>query len=869
MNLRRIIRDFPLEAQIRSFLEITPESVCLRTTKGKTILTVSTSDAEPKYERPILIDNQIVGTLHSSQDGPVASFVMNLIQGAVLAEQQLTTVRDETLLMYREVNLLYDLSVHLSTLKGRDNRIIYVLEQCALNLKAERVSIWLMTDDLLCCSYHVGGSSDRSFHNGEGVIGSVTKSGTGEMLNCPINDSRWIGKVHKTRSIIIVPMKTDEDTFGVLQATKDDGSHFTAKDLKLANVFTHYSTREIENAEIAHELRVARALLKEASERVQGPLLGDSPAIRALRRDLLDHAKTDDSLLLLGPPGAGEEAIARGIHHLCERREQPFIFLNCLQFQSPEANSKSSFNGLSRDDGKHEDWLGMLELADGGTLYLDAIHSLSIPLQHQLAQFLLAAKTARIDRKQPVPDIRVIAHSSMPLSPLQHAAILQPELARLLLGTVLQVPSLKERAVDIPLLADFFVGQYARRIGKVITKIDKTSLKRITDYSWPGNIRELQNVLERAVVISMDPVLEISEEFVDEGVRVDRYRLINKIGEGGMGEVWRAKHQLLARPAALKLIRTDTLTNRKERRKMLKRFQIEAQTTASLQSPNTVKVFDYGVTEDGAFYFVMELLNGLDLGAILKRFGPLEPERVVVLLKQACRSLMEAHDIGLIHRDIKPQNLFICRLGQDFDFLKILDFGIVQNRRRDDDSDILDESGVPNSSGKFVVSGSPQTIAPEHLDKEMECDGRADLYSLACVAFYMLTRKNVFDGKGVRELLIQHLNDPPRRPSEEAGRHIPRELDDLILWCLAKNPDDRPASAEVLWHELDKIKFEHPWTQDRARQWWLDCHPQVVHEFELNDLHTDFEATIAVSNIDQTVTIDGANTGAIDAPDQV
>ena len=242
------------------------------------------------------------------------------------------------------------------------------------------------------------------------------------------------------------------------------------------------------------------------------------------------------------------------------------------------------------------------------------------------------------------------------------------------------VPALNERREDIPALANHFVRRHARQLGKPIEGVSPESMRRLETYAWPGNIRELQAVLERAILVSKDSlVLEIDEELLDNKLGVGSYRLISLLGSGGMGEVWLASHRLLARPAAVKLIRQQTAEGA-TREQLVRRFLREAQVTAGLQSPHTVQLYDFGVTDSGDFYYVMELLQGLDLQQILDRFGPQPAQRVIMLLRQACRSLAEAHDHGLVHRDVKPANLFVARLGSEYDYLKVLDFGIVKER---------------------------------------------------------------------------------------------------------------------------------------------------------------------------------------------
>jgi serine/threonine-protein kinase len=202
------------------------------------------------------------------------------------------------------------------------------------------------------------------------------------------------------------------------------------------------------------------------------------------------------------------------------------------------------------------------------------------------------------------------------------------------------------------------------------------------------------------------------------------YRLVERLGQGGMGEVWRAKHRMLARPAAIKLVRPDMLgeTEGERREQTLRRFEREAQTTALMRSPHTIGLYDFGVTTDGTFYYVMELLDGFDLETLVQRFGPLPAERVIHLLCQVCDSLAEAHGSALIHRDIKPANIYVCRYGLRADFVKVLDFGLVKVR----EEELTDDMKVTTEQ---VAGGTPAYMAPEQAAGEA-IDGRADLYAL-------------------------------------------------------------------------------------------------------------------------------------------
>jgi serine/threonine-protein kinase len=306
---------------------------------------------------------------------------------------------------------------------------------------------------------------------------------------------------------------------------------------------------------------------------------------------------------------------------------------------------------------------------------------------------------------------------------------------------------------------------------------------------------------------------------LEEARRLGSYELVERLGAGGMGEVWRARHSTLARPAAVKLVRPDALqiSNPDRREALLARFEREALATASLTSPHTVEVYDFGVEEDGTFFYVMELLDGIDLHEMVARFGTLPPERAVWFLRQACRSLAEAHDRGLVHRDIKPSNLIACRRGDDVDFLKVVDFGLVTPI----DPQTLDDRFTRMGQ----APGTPAYMAPEQAKNPLDVDGRADIYSLGCVAFWMLTRSHVFDGPSAFEIGRKHAEEPAPPPSSRALYPIPPQLDSVILECLAKEPERRPRNARVLLGKLAAVPLAEPWTDERAREWWAENRP--------------------------------------------
>ena len=299
------------------------------------------------------------------------------------------------------------------------------------------------------------------------------------------------------------------------------------------------------------------------------------------------------------------------------------------------------------------------------------------------------------------------------------------------------------------------------------------------------------------------------------------YRLEEPLGKGGMGEVFRATHQMLARPAAVKLIRSEILgsSTPAAARVITERFRREADAAASLRSPHTISLYDFGVAQDGTFFLVMELLDGLDLETLVERFGPLEPERAVYLLRQACDSLAEAHTRGLVHRDIKPSNIFTCRMGLEVDFVKVLDFGLVKAIGDGDQQSTL--LTAPDST-----TGTPAYIAPEMVRGDGVADHRVDIYTLGCVGYWLLTGRLVFQAPTAIQMMYQHANAIPVPPSHQSELEIPAALDNAILACLAKHPEDRPQNATELSRLLAASVPGESWSEERAHRWWERHHPQ-------------------------------------------
>lgn len=284
-----------------------------------------------------------------------------------------------------------------------------------------------------------------------------------------------------------------------------------------------------------------------------------------------------------------------------------------------------------------------------------------------------------------------------------------------------------------------------------------------------------------------------------------QYTLLQKLGEGGMGQVFRARHAMLRRPTAVKLLHSTSPED-------LARFEREVQLTAQLTHPNTVTVFDYGRTPDGVFYYAMELLDGADLQKLVDHFGPMPPRRVIHVLAQVAAALAEAHAVGLIHRDIKPANVILCTRGTTCDVAKVVDFGLVKN--------LGPAAGDGVISAPDLTVGTPLYMAPETLSSPLEADTRTDLYSLGAVGYFLLTGSPVFVGASIADILAAHLRAKPIPPSTRLGRPVPRDLEEVILACLAKSPADRPPGALPLRDRLLACADAGGWTEAEARAWW-------------------------------------------------
>lgn len=303
--------------------------------------------------------------------------------------------------------------------------------------------------------------------------------------------------------------------------------------------------------------------------------------------------------------------------------------------------------------------------------------------------------------------------------------------------------------------------------------------------------------------------------------QLGQYRLVRKLGSGGMGEVHLGEHVLLRRPCAIKLIHPEQAGDPTT----LSRFEREVQAMATLTHWNTVEVYDYGHTEDGTFYYVMEYLPGMTLQDMVERHGPLSPGRAVYFLRQVCAALREAHAIGLIHRDIKPGNIIACQRGGVHDVAKLLDFGLVHNHGP--------ALGLGDDAGKLTVQGSilgsPPFMSPEQALGRSTIDARTDVYSLGGLAYYLLTGQAPFARETAMETLMAHVHETVA-PLTDLRPELPLDLQDVVLRCLDKDPDKRFPDVDSLDRALAECDCAQQWDADRAAEWWKRVEESAANE---------------------------------------
>jgi serine/threonine protein kinase len=348
-------------------------------------------------------------------------------------------------------------------------------------------------------------------------------------------------------------------------------------------------------------------------------------------------------------------------------------------------------------------------------------------------------------------------------------------------------------------------------------------------------------MLARAITRARKEVAQAradAEQAREQAKELGSYRLVEQLGHGAMGAVWRAEHRLLARQAAIKLINPELLRGASIQ-EVRERFRREAEALAALRSRNTIELFDYGVSADGTFFYVMELLDGMDLDTLIEKHGPQPYERVLFILTQACNSLAEAHDNGLVHRDIKPANIYICRAADELDVVKVLDFGLVLSDQAPEEvvaalRTTLTSEPPPAVSSKPPSTppeakltqpggllGTPAFMPPEQIMSK-PIDGRADLYALACVAIWLLSGKLLYPYTQTTRLLLAHMREPVPDLRTLLPAAVPTELTALLTRCLHKDPAHRLGSVRELARRLREIVPAEPWTDQRAHAWWRE-----------------------------------------------
>ena len=530
-------------------------------------------------------------------------------------------------------------------------------------------------------------------------------------------------------------------------------------------------------------------------------LTSHSPRFQEVAARARQVSRSETAVLLKGEPGTGKGHVARAIHQLGSRQDAAFITLRGGRISPAELAAH-------------------FEMADGGTLYIEELGALEAPAQGELLRLMSGDEL----------DARVIAATRHDLEALVSVGRFREDLYYQLSVFPLLLPPLRARMEDLPLAVDHMISQINVSMQRSLKGVAPEGMARLRAHRWPGNLFELQNVLTRAAMIyEEDDLLPIPEHLMPEdavsGQSLGSYRLIEQLGHGGMGEVWRAQHQYLRRPAAIKLISSESMErsggDTEGRQRLVRRFEREAQATAALRSPHSVELFDYGISDEGAFFYVMELLEGIDLQQMVERFGPLPAERVVDLMAQICRSLAEAHTAGLVHRDIKAANIYACRVGVEVDFVKVLDFGLVKHVGPIGEL----ETGLTMEG---VIQGTPAYMAPELALGDGEADHRVDLYALGCLGYWLLTGMLPFDAPNVMKLLMKHIQTPPVPPSNQVELEIPQALEDVIMSLLQKDPEARPQSARAVERALLAIPLEKPWDFDRAQRWWAGHLPDLA-----------------------------------------
>jgi serine/threonine-protein kinase len=341
-------------------------------------------------------------------------------------------------------------------------------------------------------------------------------------------------------------------------------------------------------------------------------------------------------------------------------------------------------------------------------------------------------------------------------------------------------------------------------------------------------------------------IADLTKE-VQDAKRLGQYTLVEKLGEGGMGAVYRARHAMLRRPTAIKLVRPDRADEA-----TIARFEREVQLTATLTHPNTVVIYDYGRTDDGTFYYAMELLDGADLGVLTSMTGPMPVGRVVHIVKQIAQALAEAHKKGLIHRDIKPANVLLTQ-AHVADLVKVVDFGLVK--------EIASVGPNPLETQQGAIAGTPSYMSPEALARPDSVDARSDVYSLGCLSYFLLTASPVFRAESTIEICSHHLHTAPTPMSVRASRQVPQPLEELVLSCLAKKPEDRP-TTDALVATLRGFLAEPwgRWEESDATAWWR-ANGAAVAEYRARSVESVDQTVVARKPSSSSVATDATELG--------
>ncbi|QDT80807.1 Serine/threonine-protein kinase PknB [Gimesia maris] len=374
----------------------------------------------------------------------------------------------------------------------------------------------------------------------------------------------------------------------------------------------------------------------------------------------------------------------------------------------------------------------------------------------------------------------------------------------------------------------------------VATEMDAAEAYRplyLLRYSFWGLFALL--VLGAIVIFVFTIILARKEQDTRRAVikakQLGQYALEEKLGEGGMGVVYRGQHAMLRRPTAIKLLDIEKTTD-----EAVARFEREVQLTSQLNHPNTIAIYDYGRTPEGVFYYAMELLEGINLDDLVKRYGPQPEGRVIHLLKQIAGSLAEAHQLGVIHRDVKPANIFLTHRGGVYDFVKLLDFGLVK---------AVDGREQASLTSTNSMAGTPMYLSPEGINHPDAVDGRSDLYALGAVAYYLLTGTTVFDGESIIEICMKHVQEQPQSLSERLGKPVSADLEQIVMQCLEKDPEKRPQSAYEVILELSKCQSDGKWSIQDASQWWDQQMPGQPTQGQATQIQSGLQGKTSTSSV--------------------